>query len=140
MDGAGHLVLLLNSPSSLPMLLAYCGFLIILVNSNLRWRVVTYRRACVLLLICAACSALGSLSYEFLQLKFYATGSTTEPFDNIISSLAVIMRTVVKIFGPISAASIALLILRDRGIELLGTKSPDRKGLDPYDHEPRSEA
>ncbi|GAA6156379.1 MAG: hypothetical protein R8J41_10975 [Alphaproteobacteria bacterium] len=132
----GFAVVALSVLSFLVPLVVGALFLIALFRPNYRWKLITYRRAGVLFLICVACEAIVGLMSAFQSVRFYWKDA---PYELHLDSVTLWMNWAAVPFSLfsasfvyVSAASLVLLLLKNNGVDVVEAWGTKRKGLDPY--------
>lgn len=132
----GFSITVVNVLWFLAPLLISIAFVLVLFSPSYRWRILTYRRAGILLLFCIACEAVvGSVSaYRSIRYSLIDV-----PVDLNLDHVTFWMNWIQVPFALFSAsflyvsgAALLLLFLRDRGIDIAENWGSGRKGLDPY--------
>ncbi|WP_043948215.1 hypothetical protein [Candidatus Phaeomarinobacter ectocarpi] len=132
----GFVVVALSALSFVVPLLVGVVFLVVLFRPGHRWKLITYRRAGVLFLICVACEAMVALMSAFRSIRYYWTDA---PHDLHLDSVTLWMNWAAvpfslfsATFAYVSLASLVLLFLRDKGVDVVEALGTKRRGLDPY--------
>jgi|GEM_PF-3863941 len=135
-EQGGFAIVALSVLSFVVPLVVGAVFLIILFRPNYRWKLITYRRAGILFLVCVACEAIVGLMSTFRSIRFYWTDAPHElHLDSVtfwMNWAAVPFSFFSASFVHVSVASLVLLLLKDKGVDVVEAWGTKRKGLDPY--------